>query len=281
MRIAGLFLLCAAAASVALAVASGKIDDKQAEAEITRLELAFARAAAAGDASALENDLADNFLALDAAGNELTKADLLARLKMPGYEVDSLRHENIRVRVFGDCAVVHAVTVLRARYQGQDVSGEYPYTRTWLRQKNRWVAVSSASLPAPPQSAESRASIEAEITRLERAFGDAITRRDAAWLAPWVADDFEATVVGGRVLNKTQALAQVASPDYEIERLENRDIRVRVFGDMAIASARGVVRGKYEGQDAGAEFRYLRIWARRNGRWQAVAAESTLIENTP
>lgn len=122
-------------------------------------------------------------------------------------------------------------------------------------------------------------SIVEEITQLERAFGEAITRRDAAWLAPYVADDFEATVPGGQVLTKQQALERVASPGYDLERLENRDIRVRVFGEVAIVSARGVARGKLQGQDVSAEFRYLRIWVQRNGRWQAVAAQSTLIES--
>jgi len=150
-------------------------------------------------------------------------------------------------------------------------------------------ALGVATLAQVKRGADKDKAVVEEITRIERAFGEAITRRDAAWLAPYVADDFEATVPGGDVLTKQQALDRVASPGYDLERLENSDIRVRVFGDVAVVSARGVARGKYEGQDVGAEFRYLRIWARRAGNpssaasglragWQAIAAQSTLIE---
>jgi len=117
-----------------------------------------------------------------------------------------------------------------------------------------------------------------EVARMERQVGEAIARRDLVFLEPLFADDFEATISNGQVLTKAQTLAQVTSPDIEVESLVNDAIRVRVFGDVAVVSARGVVRGRYRGRDASSTFRYLRIWVRRSGRWQAVAAQSTLVE---
>ncbi len=65
--------------------------------------------------------------------------------------------------------------------------------------------------------------------------------------------------------------------NYEIESLVNNEIEVRVFGDVAVATARGTAKGRYKGQDASGQFRYLRAWVKRAGRWQAVAAQSTMI----
>ena len=118
---------------------------------------------------------------------------------------------------------------------------------------------------------------EQELTRIEREFGETLTRRDAAALDRLMADDFLAINPLGRELTKAQVLAEFASPDYEIESLRNEDIRVRVFGDAAVATARGVVKGRYKGQDASGQFRYTRVWIRRGGRWQAVAAQSTML----
>jgi len=58
-----------------------------------------------GDAAYLARYTADDFQGMDPAGRAVTKADILARLKASDVRIESLHHEDIRVRVFGDCAV--------------------------------------------------------------------------------------------------------------------------------------------------------------------------------
>jgi ketosteroid isomerase-like protein len=116
-----------------------------------------------------------------------------------------------------------------------------------------------------------------EVERLERSFGEAITRGIAAALDRLLADDFVGTNPLARVLDKKQTMAELGSPDYELESLMNEDIRVRLFGDVAVAKARGTAKGRYKGQDASGQFRYTRIWVKRGGQWQAVAAQATMI----
>jgi len=116
-----------------------------------------------------------------------------------------------------------------------------------------------------------------ELIKLEREFGDAQPRRDIARLNQLIADDFVATVPPGKVINKAEVIAQVTSPDLEMESLVNDDIQVRIYGNVAIVTARGAARGKYKGQDASGQFRYTRVWIKREGRWQAIAAQSTMM----
>jgi len=116
-----------------------------------------------------------------------------------------------------------------------------------------------------------------ELIKLEREFGDAQPRRDIARLKQLIADDFVATVPPGKVINKAEVIAQVTSPDLEMESLVNDDIQVRIYGNVAIVTARGAARGKYKGQDASGQFRYTRVWIKREGRWQAIAAQSTMM----
>jgi ketosteroid isomerase-like protein len=63
-----------------------------------------------------------------------------------------------------------------------------------------------------------------------------------------------------------------------MESLVNDDIQVRIYGNVAVVTARGTARGRYKGQDASGQFRYIRVWIKREGRWQAIAAQSTMIE---
>jgi ketosteroid isomerase-like protein len=118
---------------------------------------------------------------------------------------------------------------------------------------------------------------KAVLMKLEREFGEAITRGDTARLGELLADDFTATNNLGQVVNKAQVIADVASSDYEIESLVNDQIEIRVYKDVAVATARGTAKGKYKGRDASGQFRYTRVWVKRGSRWQAVAAQSTTV----
>lgn len=123
------------------------------EAELMRLEKEFAEAAGRGDAAAFERHLAPGFFAVDASGAELPAEQVLARMRTPGYVVESLRHDNVRVRsLSGDCAIVTAQTTLRAKFQDKDVSGEYPYLRLWQRHGRRWLALVTVGFPAKPKA---------------------------------------------------------------------------------------------------------------------------------
>ena len=119
--------------------------EREAEEQVVQLEEELAEAAMRRDAAIYEHLMANDFIGVDHTGRELGKAQVLERLNVSGYELDSLRHENIRVRVYGDCAVVVARTVLKGRYQGQEVAGEFPYLRVWIRQQGRWQAVATQS----------------------------------------------------------------------------------------------------------------------------------------
>jgi ketosteroid isomerase-like protein len=66
------------------------------------------------------------------------------------FELDSIRHEDIRVRVFGDCAVVHAITVVKGRFRGADAGGRYRYIRVWARRAGKWQAVAGQSTTIVP-----------------------------------------------------------------------------------------------------------------------------------
>jgi ketosteroid isomerase-like protein len=130
---------------------------------------------------------------------------------------------------------------------------------------------------APETSMEASDRDIQEVERLERSFGEAITRGDGAALDRLIADDFVATNPLARAVDKKQTIAELVSPDYELESLVNEDIHVRLFGDVAVVTARGTAKGRYKGQDTSGQFRYTRIWVKREGQWQAVAAQATMI----
>jgi ketosteroid isomerase-like protein len=58
---------------------------------------------------------------------------------------------------------------------------------------------------------------------------------------------------------------------------EKEDVKVTTYGDTAVASYRFVVNVIGENLDIHRQYRTTNVWARRQGRWQIVAAHTSLV----
>jgi len=86
-----------------------------------------------------------------------------------------------------------------------------------------------------------------------------------------LAEDFLCSNPDGSLVDRAEFLAQTARP-VSISKLEARDVRVRIIGDVAIIHARTT----YTLPDGRAgSGRYTDVWARRRNRWLAVSAHVT------
>jgi ketosteroid isomerase-like protein len=112
---------------------------------------------------------------------------------------------------------------------------------------------------------------EAELLELNHGYVQSVQRGDVDWFAAHLADDFLASNPDGSLVDKPQFLAQTARP-VTISGLVEDDVRVRRLGEVAIIHARTSYRTA-DGQEH--HGRYTDIWARRDGRWLAVAAHVT------
>jgi ketosteroid isomerase-like protein len=86
-----------------------------------------------------------------------------------------------------------------------------------------------------------------------------------------LADDFLASNPDGSLVDKQQFLQQTARP-VTISGLEALDVQVRILGDIALIHARTSYLTPAGEQRFG---RYTDVWARRDGRWLAIAAHVT------
>jgi ketosteroid isomerase-like protein len=97
-----------------------------------------------------------------------------------------------------------------------------------------------------------------------RSVQDGDVRRFDEILAP----DFLCTNPDGSIVDRAGFLEQTARP-VQITDLAAHDVNVRIMGDVAIIHARTAYR-RPDGQPG--RGRYTDVWARRDGRWLAVAA---------
>ncbi len=54
-------------------------------------------------------------------------------------------------------------------------------------------------------------------------------------------------------------------------------MKVRVFGDTAIVTGSDTEKSTYKGKDSSGKYVWTDIFVKRNGKWQAVASESTKL----
>jgi ketosteroid isomerase-like protein len=107
--------------------------------------------------------------------------------------------------------------------------------------------------------------------QLNRDYIRSVQTSDVRRFGEILAEDFLCSNPDGSLVDRAGFLAQTARP-VAISNLEALDVRIRIMGDVAIIHART----SYTQPDgrAGAG-RYTDIWARRQGRWLAVAAHVT------
>lgn len=99
----------------------------------------YIRSVQNGDVRRFGEILADDFLCSNPDGSLVDKAGFLAQTARPAT-VRGLSAEDVKVRVLGDIAIIHA----RTRYttaEGERRNGRY--TDVWARRDGRWLAVSA------------------------------------------------------------------------------------------------------------------------------------------
>lgn len=119
----------------------------------------------------------------------------------------------------------------------------------------------------------------AELLRdIEERLATAWVEGDRLFIEQILADDWSVTDLTGRVLTKSEVLEEAfGSKDRKIVSMQIDDISVRSFGDWAIVTGRTLAAGEYQGEVAEVTLRFTDVFANRNGNWQAVVSQATLI----
>jgi ketosteroid isomerase-like protein/dienelactone hydrolase len=130
----------------------------------------------------------------------------------------------------------------------------------------------SLSIAAEPAAAAPPTPAEAQVRALEEKRQGAIRGGDRATLEALYADDFHGVTSAGFDVDKA-AILRVLSRTDPSTRFSTEELKVRAIGEAAVAEGRIVGRAG-EGRVL-VDFRYLHVWAKRDGAWKIVAGQST------
>jgi ketosteroid isomerase-like protein len=120
--------------------------------EIEGLESEWRTAVVQNDVATINRLLADDYLGINPNGTLETKADALAQHRSGTMKVTSIEPDNVRVRVYGDTAVVTSRVDVQGTDGDRDISGRYHYTRVYSHRSGEWKIVSFEASRLPPGS---------------------------------------------------------------------------------------------------------------------------------
>ena len=106
---------------------------------LTALNSDYIHSVQHSDVQRFDEILAEDFLCSNPDGSLVDKNQFLAQTALP-VTISGLSVEDVRVRILGDVAIIHARTSYTAA-DGEQRNGRY--TDVWARRGGKWLAVSA------------------------------------------------------------------------------------------------------------------------------------------
>jgi ketosteroid isomerase-like protein len=110
-----------------------------------------------------------------------------------------------------------------------------------------------------------------QLRRLDDRWNEAYRRQDRKPLHEILADDFTGIAPSGHAITKSDL---IVDPDERAIAVAFSEETVRTFGDAGVTTGRL----QLEFADRRVDQRYLRVYARRDGSWQAVSVSVTPLQ---
>ncbi len=140
--LAGGTTLCFALAHAATPqLASSARPGITAQEEIKQIEQERNHALLKHDIATLDRMTSDDYTFINQRGELRTKTEILAGFKSGSFNYDARQISDLKVRMYGDTAIVTGRAIQKGKENSKDYSGENRFTRVYVKQNGRWVSV--------------------------------------------------------------------------------------------------------------------------------------------
>ena len=113
----------------------------EAEEELLKVEKEFAETIVSNDLESLRRLVADDWIIIDPNGEIVDRARFFEVIKSGSLTHDIMGSEDVRVRIYGDSAVVTAITRTKGKFMGQEFSTQERATDVFVKRDGRWRCV--------------------------------------------------------------------------------------------------------------------------------------------
>jgi ketosteroid isomerase-like protein len=135
--------------STAQTTDSGAPQSGRVEELLMQMERDWGKAILERDVAKIRQILSPDVVLATPDGTVQSLDDDLTELQSGGFSTELYDSFDMRVKLYGDCAVVTGKTTLRGKYKGEDVQDEFRWTDTFVRRNGRWQIVASQATTLP------------------------------------------------------------------------------------------------------------------------------------
>jgi ketosteroid isomerase-like protein len=249
-------------------------------AALTGLLNEFLAGAGRNDAAMHERFWADDLIYTGSSGRRVGKADIMRDVRSapaprPGDPSTTFTAEDVRIRQYGDTAVVAFRLVGTTIRGGATEVSKFLNTGTFLRRGGKWQAVSWQATRLPRAEEE----VKKEVAAAEATIHQAMLAGDVKRLEALLDETFVRMFRDGSRQTRREMLEELGSGRLKFTRLETSGVTVDVYGDAAVVRGKSLrQRAAVPGAEADAapfEFFYTMTLVNRGGTWKAVAMHSS------
>ena len=122
------------------------------------------------------------------------------------------------------------------------------------------------------------AAAEQEVRQAIKKYRTALLEKDAAALEQIWTDDYTFTNGAGETHSKAQRLANLKSGATALDSIsQEEEMKVRVHGNVAVATGRVTIKGQYSGKQASGQYQSINVWVKGAAGWQLIANQLTPV----
>jgi len=116
-----------------------------------------------------------------------------------------------------------------------------------------------------------------ELKQIENDWVDAQKTKNAEKLGDILADNWVGLGWDGKRTDKAKALAEMKTPGNSLDTIEMGPMTVRVFGNTAVVTGSDTEKSMEDGKDTSGKYVWTDVFVKQNGKWRAVASQSTKV----
>jgi len=139
------------------------------------------------------------------------------------------------------------------------------------------LALITVSLLVVPLAWSRGGNAEQQVKEVNDRYIAAQLNNDSDSLQKLMADDFTAIRSDGSLSTKAQEIEHIKSGALTHEKSDIQDVKIRVYGNSAVATVRSYFKGTVNGKPLSSTVRVTRVWVKQNGNWKCVVLQSTRV----
>jgi ketosteroid isomerase-like protein len=130
---------------------------------------------------------------------------------------------------------------------------------------------------APANTTAAPVNHEADVKKLIADLATTLSNNDFAALDKIYANDYTLVTQNGDITNKAERIAQIKSGDLKFENVAFSDVKVRSYGDTAVAIANSSGKNILKGKTTTTNFRITFVANKTKDGWRLVSAQLTSL----